>query len=84
MSQQVYYHNLTKGWFNENDYGDAVENSELGDIIKFSIRGSALIFDLLKEDSTIEYSGEYEWARDKFMDYFEEFHGQKFTEWKIN
>lgn len=76
MSQSVYYHNLTKGWFNENDYGDAVENSDAGDVIKFSIRGSALIFDLLKEDSTIEYSGEYEWARDKFVDYFEEFHGQ--------
>lgn len=79
MSQSVYYHNLTKGWFNENDYVDAVENSDAGDLIKFSIRGSALMFDLLKEDSTIEYSGEYEWARDKFLDYFEEFHGQKFT-----
>lgn len=78
MSQKVYYHNLTKNWFNENDYGDAVENSDFGDIIKFSIRGSALIFDLLKEDSTIEYSGEHEWVRDKFLDYFEEFHGKQF------
>jgi len=78
MSQSVYYHNLTKGWFNENDYGDAVEKSDVGDIIKFSIRGSALIFDLQKEDSTIEYSGEYEYARDKFLDYFKKYHGKQF------
>lgn len=50
MGQIAYWHNLTKGWFNENDYGDAVENSEVGDVIKFSIRGNALMLDLNKVD----------------------------------
>lgn len=78
MGQKAYYHNLTKGWFNMNDYGDAVENSDIGDIIKFSIRGSTLLFDLLKEDSTIEYSGENSHYREQFLDYFKRYYGKKF------
>jgi hypothetical protein len=74
MGQSTYYHNLTKNWFNENDYGDAVENSEVGDVIKMSFRGNALVIDLLKEDLTIESKGEHDLARKQFLDYFKEFH----------
>jgi hypothetical protein len=80
MGQKTYYHNLTKKWFNENDYHDAVENSEVGDIIKMSFRGNALIIDLLKEDLEIESKGEYQWARDKFLDYFKEHHKVNFID----
>lgn len=84
MGQLIYYHNLTQGWFNENSYSDAAENSNPRDIIKFTIRGSALVFDLLEEDHMIEDHGEYEYARELFLDHFEEFTGYKFTEWETN
>lgn len=79
MSQSTYYHNITQNWYNENDYGDAVENSEVGDIIKMSFRGNALVIDLLSEDPKFEYAGEHDWARDQFLDYFKKFHGKEFT-----
>ena len=72
MGQKTYYHNLTKGWYNENDYGTAVENSNPGDIIKMSFRGNALLFDLLIEDHEIENKGEHDWARKQFLDYQKE------------
>ena len=78
MGQSTYYHNLTKNWFNENDYGDAVENSEVGDVIKMSFRGNALVIDLLNEDLKIEYKGEHDWARKQFLDKFKKFHGVDF------
>ena len=78
MSQSTYYHNLTQNWFNENDYGDAAENSEPGDIIKMSFRGNALMIDLLKEDLSIESKGEHDWARKQFLDKFKEYHGIDF------
>lgn len=78
MGQKTYYHNITKNWYNENDYGDAVENSEPGDIIKMSFRGNALVIDLTTVDSFIEETGEYDWARKQFLDYFKEFHGIDF------
>ena len=59
MGQKAYYHNLTKNWYNENSYNDAVENSEVGDQIKFTFRGNALVFDLLNEDLEIEDKGEH-------------------------
>ncbi len=74
MGQSAYYHNLTKNWFNENDYGDAVENSDVGDVIKMSFRGNALVIDLFKEDLEIESKGEHHWARKQFLDYFKVFH----------
>ena len=73
------YHNLTKNWFNESDYGDAAENSEARDRIKISFRGNALLFDLLKEDPNIENNGENNWAREQFLNAFKEFHGVDFT-----
>ncbi len=77
MGQQTYYHNITRGWYNENDYGDAVENSEVGDVIKMSFRGNALMFDLIEVDLEIEYQGEHDWARKQFKKYFKKFHGEK-------
>ena len=78
MGQKTCYHNITKNWFNENDYGDAVENSESGDIIKMSFRGNALVIDLINVDLSIEDKGEHDWARKQFLDYFKEFHGTDF------
>ena len=78
MGQIAYWHNLTQGWFNEIDLGDAVENSNKKDIIKFSIRGNALIMDLRIEDLYIESEGEFSHIRQQFLDYFEEFHCEKF------
>jgi hypothetical protein len=78
MGQQTYYHNLTKNWFNENDYGDAVENSEKGDLIKMSFRGNALLIDLKEVDLELEYKGEHDWARNQFIEYFKEFHEEDF------
>ena len=72
---KVYYHNLTKGWFNENDLTDAAEKSSAHDCIKLSFRGNALMIDLLKEDLKIESKGEYDWARADFMEAFQEVHG---------
>jgi len=78
MGQQTYYHNLTKNWFNENDYGDAVENSDKGDIIKMSFRGNALMIDLKEIDSEIESEGEHDWVRNQFLERFKEFHEEDF------
>jgi hypothetical protein len=78
MGQQTYYHNLTKNWFNENDYGDAVENSEKGDIIKMSFRGNALLIDLKEVDLELESEGEHDWARNQFLEYFKEFREEDF------
>lgn len=72
---KVYYHNLTKGWFNENDITDAAENSSAHDCIKLSFRGNALMIDLLKEDLEIGEKGEYDWARKEFLEAFQEVHG---------
>ena len=78
MGQQTYYHNLTKNWFNENDYGDAVENSDKGDIIKMSFRGNALMIDLKEVDLKLESKGEHDWARNQFLEYFKEFYEDDF------
>ena len=78
MSQKTYYHNLTKNWFNENSCTDAVENSDRGDVIKMSFRGSALIIDLKEVDLKIEDKGEYDWARVRFLEYFKEYHEEDF------
>lgn len=72
MGQKTYYHNITKNWYNENDCYTAVENSDVGDVIKFSFRGNALVFDLFVEDPEIENKGEHEWARKQFLDYQKE------------
>jgi len=74
MESKTYYHNLTKNWFNKSDYKDAVESSDIGDIIKISFSGNALVIDLIKEDLEIESKGEYAWARKQFLDYFKKFH----------
>lgn len=79
MGQSTYYHNLTKKWFNENDYTAAVENSDPDDIIKMSFRGNALIIDLRNQDLIIETRGEHDWARRQFLDYFRKFHKKDFN-----
>ena len=78
MGQKTYYHNITKGEYNINDYGDAAEMSESTDLIKMSFRGNALMIDLTEFDPNLESEGEYDWARERFFDYFEEFHGKPF------
>ena len=78
MGQSAYYHNISKDWYNENDVSDAAENSEVGDKIKISFRGNALMIDLLKEDLKIESKGEHEEERNKFLSYFKKYHNINF------
>ncbi|ROH98268.1 hypothetical protein EGI16_21565 [Chryseobacterium sp. G0240] len=78
MGQKTYYHNLTKGWSNENSYSDAAENSDVGDIIKMTFRGNALLIDLLNYDSEIEDNYEHNWAREQFLRAFKEYHETSF------
>lgn len=70
MGQIAYYHNLTKGWFNENDFGDAAEQSDKGDDIKFSVRGNAQMFDLKTLEP--EDAKDYEFVKEQFTEHFKE------------
>ncbi len=74
----IYYHNITKGWYNEEDMGDAVESSKKGDVIKFSVRGCSVVYDLktLEGDDFDEYG----WIRRHLCDYFKEFWEEDFYE----
>jgi len=79
IMSKVYYHNLTKGWFNENDRNEAAANSEAHDYVKFSIRGNSLMHDVLREDEELESKGEYTWVRNDFFEAFKELHGVEFN-----
>lgn len=61
----ILYHNLTKNWFNETDLEDAVYNSSVGDVIKFTMSGDGTIYDL-KTDK------EYPSIRTEFIELFED------------
>ena len=76
MAQKIFIHNITKGFYNE-ELGDAVEKSDKGDLIKFSYAGCSLMIDLitLKEDKF----NEYQYVKDRFLEYFKEFHEESFT-----
>ena len=77
MGQNIYYHNITKDQYNINDFGDAVEQADKNDRIKFSERGCAIIYDIRKEMEE-EYS-DYKSVRTHFYEYFKEFHGLNFN-----
>lgn len=70
---KIFYHNITKAWYNKSDLCDAIENSDFCDRIKFSISGNALMFDIYKEDTSIESKGEYSWIRKQFKDKLTEY-----------
>jgi hypothetical protein len=71
MGQNIYFHNITKNWFNCNDLGDAAESSEHGDLIKFSVRGNAQMFDLAT--LTPSDAEDYSHYRQDFIDCFKTF-----------
>lgn len=73
MSQKVYYHNITQRFFNINDLCDAVESANPNDIIMFSVRGNALLFDM-KDGSNEGGFDEYDYVRIRFAEYFNEWH----------
>lgn len=75
----IYYHNITKGWFNENDLEDAIFESSPNDIVKFSERGNALLFDINTEDSDIESTGEYSYVRKEWKDRFLKLMGEEWN-----
>lgn len=84
MGQKTYFHNLTKGLFNQNDIDDAVESSEVGDKILFSHRDSgALMYDVKEYNPSIadenyescHHRHEYDYIRNEFKARFLEFHG---------
>ena len=62
----ILYHNLSKPWFNETDLEEAVYNSSIGDVIKFTVSGDATVYDLIKDHN------EYPHLRTNFIDLFEE------------
>lgn len=72
----IYFHNITKNWYNLNCLVDAVEESDKGDDIKFTVRGNAQVFDLrtLEPDD----AKDYEYVRREFTEYFKEFHEEEF------
>jgi len=76
MGQRIYYHNITKNEYNINDLQDAVEQADKNDIIKFSERGCAIMFDIRNEMKE-EYS-DYKEVRTHFYEYFKEFHEENF------
>ena len=78
MSQKVYFHNVTQGIYNINDLTDAVEMCELGDDIKFSIRGSALMYDLQTLSDGDDVCREYQYIKDNFCKHFLYFHEENF------
>jgi len=75
MGQRTFIHNITKGFYNE-ELGDAVEQSEKGDVIKFSRAGNALVIDLLTLDGD-EFK-EFQFVKDEFLERFKEFHEENF------
>ncbi len=77
MGQRIYYHNITKNEYNINDFGDVVEQSDKDDIIKFSERGCAIMYDIRNK---IEgESDEFKSVRAHFYEYFREFHEENFS-----
>lgn len=80
MGQRIYYHNITKNEYNINDFSDAVEQADKNDIIKFSERGCAIMYDIRKEGGKEigeDYS-DYKSVRTHFYEYFKDFHGESF------
>jgi len=75
MAQKVYYHNITQGCFNINDLGDAVELASVGDQIMFSVRGSAIMYDLNTVSDGEDIYTEYNYIKNGYYEYFSEFHG---------
>ena len=75
MGQRTFIHNITKGFYNE-ELGDAVEQSEKGDVIKFSRAGNALVIDLLTLD--VDYFNDFQFVRYEFLEKFKEFHEEDF------
>lgn len=76
MGQRYYWHNVSQDIYNENDLGDFVDQCKKGDVIKFTDRGSAIVYDLktLKEDDFKEY----QYVRDNFLESFRKAKGKDF------
>lgn len=78
MGERIYWHNVTKQIWNENDLGDFVEgNIDHGDDIRFSIRGNAIIYSLNQLEQDEDYQ-EFKWVKDQFIEYFKEFYEEEF------
>ena len=76
MGYNIYFHNITKNEYNINDFGDAVEQADRKDIIKFSERGCAIVYDIrtkLKNEGD-----EFQSVRNHFYHYFKDFHDISF------
>ena len=62
-----WFHNITKGIYNESDLGDFVECVDDGDIIKFTENGNALIRDLYIK-TKYESEGDHDNIRNEFFE----------------
>lgn len=63
MGQSIYWHNITKGEYNQNCIVDATDNYQTGDKIMFSYRGNALMIDLETLSDGEDTWREYEWVK---------------------
>jgi len=76
MGQSIYYHNVTQSAYNINDLQDATEMADPKDVIKFSERGCAIVYDIRTKEK--DESNEYDLLRKEFYKYFKEFHEEDF------
>ena len=71
-----WFHNITKGIYNESDLEDFVETVDDGDIIKFTENGNALIRDF-HELTKYESEGDHDNIRKDFFEKLEEYKIEK-------
>lgn len=76
MGYNFYFHNITKNEYNINDFGDAVEQADKIDIIKFSERGCAIMYDIRIESD--DECNSFKSLRTHFYEYFRDFHEENF------
>lgn len=72
---RIFYHNLTKRWYNKSCLIDVVESADPNDIIKFSVAGNALLFDIIKKGDD-ESLGEFDDIRQNFLQVYKELNGE--------
>jgi hypothetical protein len=66
---RVYWHNLTRGWFNESELDEFIEIYDPGDVIMFSIAGNALIYSLTNRND--DEDREFDYVRREFLDTYQ-------------
>lgn len=71
-----WFHNITKGIYNESDIDDFIECIDDGDIIKFTENGNALVRDLF-EITKYEDPSDHEDIRKEIFEKYHAYVGSK-------